>query len=143
VLARWKALAIMTLAPTAAIRAAHALSRDLLSGYDPLACAAVLCDDDAFGKYARRVLMDLAHPNNQCKDEEAKSIRDSFAERVRRALEPVFEHRGTDSAEILAPPVPQDPSCLVYCPRCDTQFSVAAGTCEDCGGVALLPLKGK
>jgi len=141
---RWKALITMVLTPTASVRACDALSRYILTTYDPLAAAALLLGQDAFRRFARRVMLDLANPAIEVDPESSREMRqveESFRMRLSQALEPLLATKGYSLDEVMRPPVPDNPACLSFCPRCDAQFTVAKGRCADCGGVALHPFQ--
>jgi hypothetical protein len=137
---RWRTFATMLLAPTLAARACDILSRPLLARYHPLAAAAALCDKSTFRQLARSVLLDVRHPAMPvCPDPKREDLERSSRERLARALERLVERQGLNPAELTAPLPPEDSACVSYCPRCDRQYLVAASTCADCGGLALVP----
>ena len=48
---------------------------------------------------------------------------------------------GLNPENLLPLPAPADESCRAYCPHCHSQFTAAAGTCADCGGLELVAFK--
>jgi hypothetical protein len=119
-------------APLGAIRAADALSRDLLAEFHPVAVAKAVCTPEAHLDLARRALLELRF---------GPSAGDrSAGHATLRALENHLREAGINPERLLEPPTPSDPNCRSYCPRCRNQYVVSEGGCADCAGVALLPL---
>lgn len=133
---------LMILSPLTAIRAHDALAWDWLYGFHPLAVARVLLAPDDFAILARRVLLDLdfplppAHPGGQ----PAQDIVLWFRARQRQLLADVVREAGVDLEALLAPPAPEGPDAVAFCPRCREQFASADGRCAACGGQILTPL---
>ncbi|MGE3316437.1 MAG: hypothetical protein AB7O26_15075 [Planctomycetaceae bacterium] len=131
-------MAMMLLSPVAAMRAPALLSRNLLSGFHPLAAASVLCPEIAFRDLARRALLKLRYDvaaqagNNRCGQDDTAA---SFDGRLLRHLERVVIQAGIDVSELLEAPSP-DLGAKSYCPRCHAQFIFAEGPCLECGGIA-------
>lgn len=137
---RWRSLAIMILTPTAAIRACDRLSRSLLATYHPLAVATVLCPPEKLHTFGRRVLLDVRHPLQPvCPDTVGPgcSIEAAFRTALALTLDYVVVRAGYDPALWTKPPLPEDPSAVSYCPRCDTEYVLEAGICHRCGGIPL------
>lgn len=132
---------ILALAPASTMRARDVASRALLENFHPLAAAKVLLPAAAFRHFASRYLRDLRNPVlPHCPHSQPEaSATEAF---FRRALLEVVESWLTQMqiapAELCPPPVPADASCRAYCPRCEAQFTTAAGHCADCGGLALV-----
>jgi hypothetical protein len=165
---RWKAVAVMLFAPTAAIRACDAAGKQALAGVDPVAAAAALCRPEAFATFARRALLDLHFPlaadvapaaeprsagEPQSADETLSATETLSADEARAAaaefratlaghVARVMAAKGVDPAAALSTPAAADPAHLSYCPRCRAEYVVPTGTCQDCGGLALRPLAG-
>jgi hypothetical protein len=62
-------------------------------------------------------------------------------ERRTRALAAFLRQVGSNLDEILQAPAARDAGSRSYCPRCFVQFRAATGTCPDCRGVILKPLR--
>ncbi len=130
----------MLLAPPTAIRAHDLLARQLVATFHPLAPAQALCPPGAFQDLARHALRDLhfpilptsPHPEIQAVQSEAW-----FRQAVLEEMEQAIEQAGLQPAQLLQPPAPLEPANRSYCPRCETQFVTAVGTCGDCGGRPL------
>jgi hypothetical protein len=138
--ARWKATAVMILMPTSAVRACDALSRHLLPIQHPLAVAGVLCADDLFRAFARGTLLDLKSPVQPvCPSEESQrqETEQRFRGKLQNALNSLVQHQSLDIHGLLGPLERNEPECAAFCPRCDMQYRVADGTCQDCGGIPL------
>lgn len=131
----------IALAPTSAMRAHDALSRPLLETFHPLAVALDLLDRQAATAFARRLLRDLRHPAlPRCPIDlpAAQRTEEFFRRTLLTASEEFLTRHGFDVEELCRPPQPGDSSVRAYCPRCEAQFTQAAGTCADCGGLALV-----
>lgn len=118
----------IALAPPAAVRAVDVVSRDLFSGFHPVAVAAAACDEASFRDFAVRSVRALRFGPAS----ELSRLR-PLAEDVERAV----ARRLGPAATWLVAPQRESPSCRTYCPRCLQQYVVASGTCPDCAGVAL------
>lgn len=126
-------IATVALVPMTAIRAVDLLTKELGSGLHPLAAAQALLPREAFIGYARRFHFDAMH-----RDPAAKAVPSPwFDESRRQAIESFLAANGAAPDELLLAPVKTDDTSKTYCPRCHAQFTVAEGTCRDCGGIAL------
>jgi len=126
-------LAHMVLYPPAAIRAHDWIAHRLCRPYHPLAVAAVLCPSPVFAQFAARELRRLHHP--LATETVQPHLRTDEIVAVRRVL----EAEGLRPDNLLAPPPHVDASSVSYCPRCETAYTLSAGTCVDCPGVSLIP----
>jgi len=126
-------VATIALVPMTAIRAVDLLTKELGAGLHPLAAAQALLPREAFIGYARRFHFDALH-----RDPAAKAVPSPwFDESRREAIEAFLAANGAAPDALLLAPVKTDDSSKTYCPRCHAQFTVAEGTCRDCGGIAL------
>ncbi len=115
-------LAMITLSPLAAIRAADLVLREVFLGLEPVAAALVLKSPET-RELAREAMADWTL---------RRSTTWLDAELARRA-QPLLEELG-DLFE--APEV--DPGAVAYCPRCAAQFVETTGDdCVSCGDVPL------
>ncbi len=138
---RFTQFIILLLSPANAVRALDVLSRPLLDRFHPLAAAFVLCPETRFKDFAARVLRDLLHPALPAcpvADPMAQAAEQQSRQRLIRAMERFLKKTGIDSQELLRPPAKADPGCRAYCPRCQSQFIILDGACEDCGGLRLV-----
>lgn len=129
------------LAPTSAMRAVDALARPLLEEFHPLAPAKALLPADEFRQFARRLWLDLlnpAHPQTPGDDPVVRETEQHSRRTWREAVGEFLRRSGVDVIEFEQPPAPNDETCCAYCPRCLAQFTAAAETCADCGGLALV-----
>lgn len=129
------------LSPANAMRAHDALSRPLLETFHPLAVAKVFLSPPAFREFARRVWLDLRHPalphvSEACP--EARGAEIFWRDALREAAAEFLQRAGIDPAALCHPPARVEATCRAYCPRCQAQFTTAAGTCADCGGLPLV-----
>lgn len=137
------------LAPCTAMRAHDALSRPLLEEFHPLAVGKVFLPAADFHEFARRVWLDLRQPAwplcpNENPDAQATERHARAATQV--VVEAFLKRSKIAPEELGRAPAPTDETCRSYCPRCQAQFMTGAGTCTDCGGLALvafLPINGK
>jgi len=135
---------IVLLSPATAIRANDVLSRPLLEDCHPLALARRFCSTNEFRKRSQEWLRDLRYPpSNRPKRLEplAEEALMYWRRLLRENLEDFLKANGFTPDRLLQPPAPADATSLAYCPRCLSQFTTGEGTCEDCGGLALLPLR--
>ena len=133
---------MMLLAATHAIRAGDVLSRDLLTGFHPLAVALALCRPEEAQHIARAILLDVNHPMEPrypSDDQTERQTIDAFHQVLQAAIYACVTAAGGDPARWMEPPAREDLSCQSYCPRCDRQYVITQGTCESCGGIPLVP----
>ena len=130
----------MLLAPPSAIRAHDLLARRLVENFHPLVVAEVFCPGAPLHRLARRVLLDLCFPllpsapsSEAAVVQPEEWFRGVLSEECERAV----ERAGLKPSELTQPPARSEATHRSYCPRCDAQFVVEAGTCADCGGRAL------
>lgn len=127
--ARLKSGLTILLSPLAAVRAGDAVSRDLVSGFHPLAVAAAVLPDDEFRTFAGEQL-------RACR---FGTLSDWYRERLRKALEALARRKGLQPEQLLAPPERQG-NCVAFCPRCLAQYMNNRSECADCGYTSLLAL---
>ncbi len=143
---RTMATCLAATVPTITIRAHDYLARPLLAGCHPLAAAHVLLDAERFRTFARRVLLDARQPIlPECPSQEpvVRATEAWSRERQRAALERFVKQQGLNVDELIQPPQARDEASRSYCPRCDNQFVLTGGTCQDCGGIPLRPLQAR
>jgi hypothetical protein len=125
-------LAHMALYAPAAMRAHDRLAHRLCAPYHPLAVAALLCPPGVFRAFAARAVRQLHHPVAL---EQSQAYSPAEMSGVSRLLQRV----GLTAADLLRPPPRPDASSQSYCPRCESAYAIAGGTCADCAGVVLVP----
>jgi hypothetical protein len=136
---------MMALAPTGAIRALDYLGENLLVGFDPAAVASVVLDDVRFRVLARRIARDLRNPARPIAPEaQERAVRTEswFRTHLTRVFDEVLASAGEEPGVLLRPPVPAEVGCRSFCPRCEEQYVMASGECDDCGGIPLVPFEG-
>jgi hypothetical protein len=134
----------IALAPTSAMRAHDALSRPLLETFHPLAVAKSLLSDFAFKAFARRILIDVRHPQLPlCSNTQpaAEVTEKAFRQMALAAIEQLLAQHGIKPTELCRPPARSEESSRAYCPRCESQFTTEEGQCADCGGIPLIAFK--
>ena len=131
---------ITLLSPATTIRAQDALSRLLLEAFHPLALAKVFCAEPEFQAFARTAWREIQFPGLPVcpREEPAAQETERYARAAwQRVVGGFLKQYGLEPEELSRPPAPADETCRSYCPRCLAQFTATAGTCADCGGVAL------
>jgi len=124
----------------AAMRAHDLLSRSLLERFHPVAVAATLCAGADFRRFARQILLDLQHPALPLATEgkpEHAAIEAAARAQTLAAVELTVRSAGATPAELTRPPLPLDPTCRAFCPRCHAQFTSPDLRCTDCGGLPV------
>jgi len=137
---RRSALSRMGFYPPTAIRAHDYLAHRACAGYHPLAVAFLLCTPSVFDRFARQYVRQLHYPlagsaPNPTVTATEQWFRSAQEDTIRRVLASC----GLDLDSYLRPPPRTGEGSLAYCPRCDTEYAVASGTCADCPGVTLIP----
>jgi hypothetical protein len=135
---RRKHALLMLVSPAGAMHARNQLFRDVLSRYHPLAVARALCRPEVFEQFARRILLDLREPLPPVcpsADPAACAAEKWFREKLLMATLALVRGAGLDPDRLAAPPAPEGPDCVTYCPRCDGQFVSIEGTCHSCAGL--------
>ncbi len=139
---RLKQTLMMLVSPAGTMRGLTAISVALLADFHPLAAGRALLGEDQFRALARLALRDLAEPLRPVyPTTEAAAIRAIDAHRgaLQAALVALVQKAGIDVDELLAPPAPEGPDVRAWCPRCEQQYAVPSGCCNDCGGIELAP----
>jgi hypothetical protein len=67
-----------------------------------------------------------------------KPTRGVAPQSVEAQIHRLLVEQGLHLAAYLDPPAQTDRSSLSYCPRCEVEYAVLAGTCSDCTGVSLV-----
>ncbi|HUF28269.1 MAG TPA: hypothetical protein VMM18_14930 [Gemmatimonadaceae bacterium] len=131
-------LVTMALSPAAAMRAADPLMRAVLARHHALAVASVLCDQDAYERFAEECVRARRRVARSSIEEPAGEPPANAADHVLAAAEADLVARTIPgAARFTQPPARRDPSALAYCPACLLEYVVRDGACEDCGGVVL------
>jgi hypothetical protein len=134
-------MAKFILYPISALRSVDLISYRLLSSYEPIAVAAVLCGEKAAARLAIKEMAVLRYG----------AVRSQVDEPVFAALK---EHRETRCSAVQAfcsqqgvpisgwdsQPTAESGECKTYCPSCGIQYTLAAGIC-DCNNIVLQPLR--
>ncbi|HVX83827.1 MAG TPA: hypothetical protein VH253_03340 [Phycisphaerae bacterium] len=143
---RWKVAATLFLAPTNAIRANDALSRELLAGSHPAAAALEVCGAAERRAFLRRILLDVEHPMSPRYPSDDPGVRatvDGFQSRLKASLHGAIAAAGEDVAALLAAPAAEEAASVAYCPRCDAQYVRADAVCGPCNDMALAAFAGQ
>ncbi len=124
---RFTATFTIALSPLAAIRTCDTLCRNLVAGYHPVAVAAAICTDAAFEAIA----------GEQLRYAKFTSASDWYQKKLVGLIEQVIRQRGLEPRRLLTPSS-QMSGCILYCPRCLTQYVTNREECSDCGHKALV-----
>lgn len=126
---RWGRVLAMLVSPADAMASPHALSRDALARFHPLAAAAVLASRAQLVQLAESTLRALRHP------EPSRATTAALRER----LEQLLRAQGVEPTSLGLPPAAEE-GCVAYCPRCLEQLTQRVETCPSCPSVATLRL---
>ncbi len=137
--ARFRHTGMLLLSPASAMRSPESLLRNGLAAFHPLAVAAALCTKERCAALARPMILALEHPlpGEVPGDPLACRIDAWFRKKLLKRMHAILRRVEIDAVELLRPAEPLHDS-RSYCPRCHNQFVLAAGTCPDCGGLALV-----
>lgn len=140
VVERWSRLLSMILVPPSLIRCLDHITTRLISKHHPLAIASVLCDQVAFVRFARYLVLDLQHPLRPiCPTQSHEEVEtEKFYREI--LLEEIIEFLNQYCyliKDIVGPPSIDGEGSMSYCPRCCRQFVLPQGNCYTCGGIPL------
>lgn len=130
---RWLALLHALVTPGFAMRAADALSLELLQPFHPLAAAREFLEPRAFEALCRRLCLELKFNAGP-----ASSFPAALGGLGYEELLEWLKLQGLDPEVLLAPPKPSQAQSRSYCPRCESEFALTQGNCKDCN-LALMP----
>jgi len=135
---------IVLLSPASAIRACDLISRPLLERFHPVAIAQAFCTENTFLRLAEGFLRELRYPAMPLcpRPEPAVQTTERYAcELSLVVLEKFLRRNSVEPETLLRVPLPSDPTCRSFCPRCQAQFTSTTGVCQDCGGIELVAFK--
>lgn len=116
------------LLPVAAIHMLRELTKDMYSGLDYLAVAALLLPPSAFRSLARVELKRVMRASAAAVAPDLKE----FWELRERAVSALLERKALNQAELVRTLVQRDPSAASYCPGCLAQYRPGFSVCSDC-----------
>jgi hypothetical protein len=131
---RWLHAISMTLFPIAAARAVDRISKERIAHFNPLAVAAVFCDEADGDPTLRRFAFDLVQSLTAETDSPASTCRHWYRAQKQSALKGLLTAL---KREPFTPPERIDPTMAVFCPRCHGQFAEGTEECSDCDAVRL------
>ena len=114
--------------PVNALHVIGYLTRYLYSRFHSLARAASFLPANAFKDFIRKELLLI---EQRMDDIERKDWRELWKLKRELAYD-LLKARNIDLDELLAAPVRQDQSALLYCPYCLTEYSKKRHSCIDC-----------
>jgi len=132
---RPRGVGVALCSPLSAIRACDALGKDLFAGMHPLTAAAAASAPETYAEHARAVWGAAVHRPSSAgagAAEDAGRAQAWFDAELRRRVERLLAETQLDSAMLLAPPPPEDSSCVCWCPRCRGQYVRAMEMCPRC-----------
>ena len=129
---RFKSGLVIVFSPVAAMRACDALARDLLSGYHPVAVGAVVLPVEDFQDFAGEQL-------RLCRF--GDYFDQHYQAALRKQMERTIKQQKVDLEDLMQAPQAQS-GCIVYCPRCLSQFTKEREECSDCGYEGLTSFEG-
>jgi len=130
--ARMKSAVTILLSPVAAVRACDAVSKELLTGFHPLAVASVILPDEEFKHFASEQL-------RACRYGPASG--GWYGAKLQKALESLIRQKGMQPEHLMSPSK-QESNCVAYCPRCLAQYVNDRAECADCGYQELVVFPG-
>jgi hypothetical protein len=117
---RWLALLEKFLLPPANVRVASKISLPYFRKLHPVALVHAVAPTTIV-EFARELL------------------REGADERTRQLLEHALLAQGRSLDSLAPQPERESAEAHTYCPQCNAQFALSAGTCPDCKTVALQP----
>lgn len=142
---RWDHSMLYTLWPSPfhSIRAADLLAKKLLAGCHPFAVAAALLPRQRFVAYARESLARIRHPLYEASIAgRAMEIDGWYKSRIIREAEETLRAMDLDPAALSVPETGDlEAAYAAFCPRCHALYEIDDGSCPDCAGMKLVPLK--
>ncbi len=124
---RWQNLLEMLLFPPAGVFVAERAVEGVMAGVHPLVAAFELDSVAESRRLAGHYLRAWAHP---LPDRDPADASELLA-----AARSLLAAEGLDPEAMLAPPAPDGPLSVAYCPLCLCQYTVPGGDCPDCPGV--------
>jgi hypothetical protein len=130
--ARIRSALTILFSPVAAVRACDAVSKELLTGFHPLAVASAVLPDEEFKSFAGEQL-------RACRYGQASG--GWYGAKLQKALESLIRRKGMQPEQLLFPSK-QEGNCVAYCPRCLAQYVKDRTECADCGYQELVLFPG-
>ena len=131
------ALFTIALSPASAMRAPDLLLRELVARHHPLAVAQALCEREQYEYLAGRWMREQRRLQAIACGDGRQAAEQSAMRDPRSAIEAFITATVREPHSLLGPPARRDADAVSYCPSCLDEYSLAAGACDDCGGVAL------
>jgi hypothetical protein len=136
---RWEGVVKMVLCPPASARALDLVSLDLLDLYHPLAVAAAIAGKEELQRVSVLMMREARyalpiHSPVEGVGEIAEWHRRTMGE----AAETFLRKEQVDLSGVDRAPERWDDRTKSYCPRCLTAYTLEAGECSDCRGLALV-----
>lgn len=132
-------VATLCFSPAAVMRAAHAITREAFSSFDPSAVAVSVLHPKQLDKVLSRRLRNILYPPSSDYPNESHSFKATcewYNEVNLTTLKEMLTSANIAADELLKPPV-ADYGALAWCPRCLSQYTLSEGVCFDCRGVSL------
>lgn len=137
-------LALLTaLSPVTAIRATDLLSRARFAEFHPATVALAALSRETAARFCAGLWRDQLHPRRplpHLPTPSGSAVLDSWTELQRIAFQAMAVSEGFKPEDWTHPPPPTDPAHTLHCPRCQSQATASAHSCQECGGLPLVPL---
>jgi hypothetical protein len=116
------------LCPPTVFRCVDTISSDLLTDFDPIVVAYLVCRRRQFEKFCNRSLR-LLRFSSQCRvPRQQEWFMSEFEDSFRHFLKAI----GMTADECMPAPAPLDSFSKSYCPRCEAQYVFGDGFCSEC-----------
>jgi len=132
-------IATLCFSPAGVMRAAHTITREAFSDYDPSALAVMTLQPQQLRRFLSRRLRNMQYPLFSDILDASGDFRATchwFCDVQMQAFETMLSEAGINTEKLLTPPTP-DFDAVSWCPRCLSQYTLAAGMCPDCLDITL------
>jgi hypothetical protein len=116
------------LCPPTVFRCVDAISSNLLSDFDPIVIAYLVCRRRQFEKFCNRSLRSLRF-SGKCR---VPRHQEWFMSECEDSFRHFLKEIGMTADECMPAPAPLDSFSRSYCPRCEAQYVFRGGLCAEC-----------
>lgn len=141
---RFKSSLVAAVSPVSSMRCLQTAAAHLIPLHHPLAIAVTIGSPEFIRSIAGQVWRELHFPIalfDSDTDSLANRVSAAYSTALIAAIEPLIRSCCIDPATLLAPPEPDSPDVVAYCPRCLGQFNTVEGRCQSCGDRTVVPLR--
>jgi len=140
-IAKWLSTIHVALYPICVIRCLDGIAAQWCHRYDAVALAHSLGGKASAERVARFCIGQLPVAEPYADRPELAAALEEYVERRTAAVRVFLKKIGIDLDLLMAAPAPENVRCKSYCPRCFTQYQKDNGSCTECSGARLLPLR--